>query len=353
MKTNLTYSLVLIIVLFSCNKNVPIERLELTGGELFTFNNPYNSNSIDYVWDFGDGTMSHEKSPTYAYSTPGTYIVSLSKYRNNKIIKKENLYMMIVSQLYKPRIKFIATNSIDQSSWTPYYYNYFYIDQYGSFTFEIEDNDLRDDYTYEAKIEGVPLLQNESYDYSFQSSIFSNSGYYNLEFKMFDDNLVSDSFDTTIFVGGYETTLNLQIPDLFSTQTGVVSERHVFVYEKKDINGFSTQNDRDDIINYLGPPNGVLVNSNGEIKDWETTSFSWYNTFYGIQISNFNSINNNDIFQINIPSHDLTDDVDYNELYIMIAVVGDQGIAFGETSFDVLPGGISSTEIVNLNFIAY
>jgi len=119
------------------------------------------------------------------------------------------------------------------------------------------------------------------------------------------------------------------------------------------MNDFSTQNDRDDIINYLGPSNGVLVNSNGEIKDWETTSFSWYNTFYGIKISSFSAGSNNDIFQINIPSHDLTDDVDYNELYIIVAIVGDQGIAFGETTFNVLPGGISTTEIVNLNFISY
>lgn len=353
MRINLIIVLTLVNVLFSCNKEKEIEKLNLSGGEEYTFENPYNSNTNDYVWDFGNGTISHEKSPTYSYATPGTYIVSLSKYRNEKIIKKENLFLVTIKQLYKPRIKFIKTSSIDTSSWTTYYYNYFYIDQYASFTFEIENNDLRDDYTYEAKMGGTSLLDDESYTYRFLSSTFLSSGYYNLEFKMFDDNLVSDSFDTTIFVGGYETVLNLQIPDLLNAQTGIVSERYVFVYEKKDMNGFSTQNDRDDIINHLGPTAGVLVNSNDEIRDWETTSFSWYNTFYGLKIVSFNSSNNNDVFQINIPSHDLTDDVDYNELYIIIAIVGDQGIAFGEKYFNVIPGGVAPTEIVNLNYISY
>jgi len=178
MKTNIIYILALVITLFSCNKETPIEKLKLTGGEDYTFKNPYSSNSNDYVWDFGNGTISNEKSPTYSYSTPGTYIVSLSKYRNKKIIKKENLYMVIVSQLYKPRIKNIATNSIDTSSWSTRYYNFFYIDLYGSFTFEIEDNDLRDDYTYEAKIDGNLLLQDEFYDYRFKTPTFTTSGYY-------------------------------------------------------------------------------------------------------------------------------------------------------------------------------
>lgn len=37
----------------------------------------YSDNSISYIWDFGDGKTSNEKSPTHTYNSTGTYTVKL------------------------------------------------------------------------------------------------------------------------------------------------------------------------------------------------------------------------------------------------------------------------------------
>lgn len=38
----------------------------------------YNNPQVVYTWDFGDGTTSHEESPTHTYKTVGEYVVTLS-----------------------------------------------------------------------------------------------------------------------------------------------------------------------------------------------------------------------------------------------------------------------------------
>ncbi|GAO28110.1 hypothetical protein JCM15548_171 [Geofilum rubicundum JCM 15548] len=42
---------------------------------------PFYNNTIDattYLWEFGDGRMSHDPSPIHTYQTPGTYNVRLT-----------------------------------------------------------------------------------------------------------------------------------------------------------------------------------------------------------------------------------------------------------------------------------
>ncbi|MCQ2958562.1 MAG: gliding motility-associated C-terminal domain-containing protein [Bacteroidales bacterium] len=38
----------------------------------------YNNPNVTYTWDFGDGTISHEKSPSHTYEKSGNYTVTLS-----------------------------------------------------------------------------------------------------------------------------------------------------------------------------------------------------------------------------------------------------------------------------------
>ena len=46
------------------------------------FDNQSSSNSVSYVWDFGDGDISNEENPTHLYGSDGTYMVNLTAVNN-------------------------------------------------------------------------------------------------------------------------------------------------------------------------------------------------------------------------------------------------------------------------------
>ncbi len=50
---------------------------------LYTFTPNYQSSNYSYDWDFGDGTISSTMSPSYTYSSNGTFTVSLSVWETN------------------------------------------------------------------------------------------------------------------------------------------------------------------------------------------------------------------------------------------------------------------------------
>jgi len=50
----------------------------------FTNNTTNQSSEVTYAWDFGNGETSTEESPTYSFTDPGTYNVSLSVTNNQK-----------------------------------------------------------------------------------------------------------------------------------------------------------------------------------------------------------------------------------------------------------------------------
>ncbi len=345
----------LILIFLGCKKDHHLTKLNLTGGEAYQFQNPFGAKGGQYIWDFGDGNQSNEYEPSYSYKTPGTYVVSVAKTRNGKIINKKSQYLVEVEQLYKPRIQSIDYHTVDDSpGWTSYWYNYFYIDLYANFTIEIsEEADVRD-YKFQAKIDGndmTPVYEDEDLANIFSSPIFTDTGYYNLEFVIEDTNGVSGTFDTTIFVGLPETHLNLSIPDVLSANVGNELERYVFVYRKEDINDYSTVDDKNNIINYLGPSDGPLVNSQGEVNEWDISG--WYGTYYGIKICSFPSVNNNEVFTVNFPAYELDDEGDHDELYLMVVIVGDNGVAMGEKTINILPGSVTPTYEASLNFYPY
>lgn len=349
------YFIAFILIFLGCQKDHQITKLKLNGGEVKQFENPFSGKGANYIWDFGDGNQSSEYEPFYSYSTPGTYIVSVTKTRKGKIVNKKSQYLVEVEQLYKPRIQRIDYYCVDESpSWTSYRYNYFYIDLYANFTIEISEDAKISDYSFQATIDGnemTPLNNEADHANAFGSLVFTDTGFYDLEFVIKDTNGVSGTFDTTIFVGLSNTYLNLEITDVMSTSLGNELERYVFVYREEDMNGYSTVGDKDKIINYLGPSDGPLVNNQGEINDW---SFSgWYETFNGIKICSFPSVNSNEIFTVNFPSYESSNWEDNDELYLMVVIVGNNGVAMGEKILNVLPGSVTPTFDINLNFYAY
>lgn len=55
------------------------------------FENHTVGKADDYLWDFGDGSSSTEKSPLHTYTTPGTYTVSLSVNSGKERIVRDSL----------------------------------------------------------------------------------------------------------------------------------------------------------------------------------------------------------------------------------------------------------------------
>lgn len=83
----LTFSLLAMLFISSCTKK-PTASFSATPsepliGEEVKFNNT-SSEGVTYVWDFGDGTSSDEKSPTHVYDTEGNYKVKLTTFSKGR-----------------------------------------------------------------------------------------------------------------------------------------------------------------------------------------------------------------------------------------------------------------------------
>jgi hypothetical protein len=109
MKLNL-FIILSACLLISCHKDE--ERLkvkacftynptEVTTGEV-QFTN-CSENATGYLWDFGDGETSHEKSPKHKFNGSFPYTVTLTAYHGNR---KDTLSKQLTSEIivYKPNI---------------------------------------------------------------------------------------------------------------------------------------------------------------------------------------------------------------------------------------------------------
>jgi len=56
-----------------------------------------NSNAVNYVWDFGDGTQSTLVNPSHTYPNPGSYVVSLIAIDSIKCNIADTAYLLINS----------------------------------------------------------------------------------------------------------------------------------------------------------------------------------------------------------------------------------------------------------------
>lgn len=59
---------------------------------------------INYFWEFGDGEISYEETPSHTYNYPGKYTVSLTVWDDaddiqNKVTKLLYIYVYTIDQL--------------------------------------------------------------------------------------------------------------------------------------------------------------------------------------------------------------------------------------------------------------
>lgn len=78
-------------------------------GSTINFTNTSDPEVTDWQWDFGDGTMSTEQSPSHTYNTPGCYFVTLSGTINGCVDTYTNTTCIEIFEL--PAVSFITSNS--------------------------------------------------------------------------------------------------------------------------------------------------------------------------------------------------------------------------------------------------
>lgn len=79
-----------------------------------------SENAIDWLWDFGDGTQSTEKSPVHTYVTPGNYTVNLRVSNDYGSDLKETIHMIKVGDFNSSQSKdnIYCSQEINNSTYT-------------------------------------------------------------------------------------------------------------------------------------------------------------------------------------------------------------------------------------------
>lgn len=353
MKIRILVFLVSLSLVFSCEKKPEhnITSVTLQGGETYEFQSYFSGGNKSVLWNFGDGLTSTEPNPVHKYTSPGTYPVTLTKYKNNKFFDKYTAYNVKVEQLYKPRVYKTQSYCQPEIEFNYDEYTYFYKDYFAKFNF-VENPDIdSDNYRYQILFNGqmVDTGQSSQYGY-FESFELTDTGFFNVEFTVFDENNISDTFDTIVYVGNHMTNINLLIPDFYLSQLGNITEKKVLLY---DNNKTYTYKDRDylNAASYNGPSSGsfVMTSSSGSVYINNGTGSNWFDgdSFYGLDVYNMPSTSDNTPFSIEIPAHEIGDDDDYDNIHLIIVIIGDLGMSYGQISIELLPG--SQTPIYDLN----
>ena len=323
----------------SCVKfdNSEVENIEVEGGETITFEAPEVSSGKTIYWDFGDGNYSDNQTPSHTYTSPGKYKVTYSLYkRNGKFIKKVHRYNVEVTQIFKPRVLGAEISGED-------YYDYLYQNKDGHLSFIVPENIENDDsINYEISIDGQTL-----YYADYATHNFTDTGYHDLKFTVVDKHGGKGHFDTSVFVGHHQTKLNISIPDVHATQLGNVSEKYFFVYDSELI----FQSEYNDIVDYPGPSVGPLVNGNELMYFYGPDPNDYiYTNLSTLTFKTLSPISNGMTDQIIVPAYD---GYDIDELYILVVIVGDNGMCLGYKSVNILPGSNTPHYEINLNFSNY
>lgn len=326
-----------IVLLASCSKyDIEPERVDLEGGEAFTFVHATLSPGKDIYWEFGDGTFSTERNPTHSYTSPGTYKVYYSVYsRNGKFVSKVHRYNVRVTQIERPRV--LGADISGEN------YNYLYKDELAFLNFILpEDIEYSDDYILKLSIDGQELYNGKN-----NAHTFTDTGYYDLTFEVTDEYGGSGTFDTTVFVGADQTRLNIRIPEVFQSQLGTISEKYVFIYDFE----YSFQFDYDDMITYPGPSIGPFI-SGGEHMYYYGPGPNdyYYSSLSAITYSTLPAVVNGMTDQFVIPSYDNSD---IDELYVLVIIVGSNGMSIGYEQLNILPGSNTPFYDIGLSFTTY
>ena len=323
------------LVVSSCEpEEISASTLSINGGVAHTFSNKdENTSKYDYTWDFGDGTSSQEISPTHTFETPGIFTVQVSRFRKNGVfVSKEVFYIVTVKKLYAPTVYKveISTNysGID----------YFYAGVPLNFDFFLSDEQEKfsDTYTFKTELEdGTVFVDQYNNDYTFDTS-----GYYNVKFTLTDENGVTGTLDTIIFVGKDSSELFFKMENLFSDSVGTVAEDYVFVYDRE----YYYLDDLEDILDYSGNEEALLEGDQLFYNDW-FFGFS-RRTHSAVHVAAFET-QEPDFIQFKVPSYEQSIgdfSSEYNNLYFIIVRIGDKGKLITGGSVQITPGATSYFE---------
>ena len=75
-------------------------------GEEVNFESQKNEQPVSYTWNFGDGTISHEKNPSHKYTDSHTYSVSLSLLNRQTGIETTSIQNNVVTIIPNPKANF-------------------------------------------------------------------------------------------------------------------------------------------------------------------------------------------------------------------------------------------------------
>ncbi|MBI3258246.1 MAG: PKD domain-containing protein, partial [Ignavibacteriae bacterium] len=70
--------------------------LKTTDTVVFANNTLPANNTFDFLWNFGDGTTSNERTPTHKFTNAGTYTITLTTLQNGKVIDSMKKYSYII-----------------------------------------------------------------------------------------------------------------------------------------------------------------------------------------------------------------------------------------------------------------
>lgn len=337
---------ILTILISSCKKEIVIlENISVKGGEKHKYINNYKTpEKYNYIWDFGDGNTSTEINPTHAYIYPGNYFVSVSKYNKNGIfLSNQKLYYVKVKQLYRPDIHAVKVYTDN--------YDYNYKNRPITMYINLSENQSYKDYTYKLIVDNSDEYTQQRNDISF-----ADTGNHNLQFTLTDNNNISTTFDTTIFVGDTISKINLKVPNTFESQLGTITEKYIIFNDDDSYHNYNLE----DIENYPNTTNNLLRLYAGEYQIYRTYGSGYYNYttafFDPLKLVFLQTIENNTYIQEILPASDWASyysfSQEYDEIYVIVVLIGTNGKAYGGEKLEIIPGTVSNLTI-DLSFSNY
>lgn len=95
----------------TCTINASSSKICLGGTVALSVNNP-DVNDTAWSWNFGNGSTSSQRNPTYQYPNAGTYIITLTVYRRTGINCVAT--PLTINVLHRPAAKYYFTNGSSQ-----------------------------------------------------------------------------------------------------------------------------------------------------------------------------------------------------------------------------------------------
>lgn len=327
------------LLLLGCKKEVPsISTMNVEGGEEVQFEAALTYSNANYYWEFGDGAVSTQQNPTHTYLTPGAHVVTLSIYKGGKLREKYTQHIVKVEQLYVPRIDSCNFETDDHD------YLFAGLESYLRMYVSEEINNSSD-YRYE-----VYVNQNLIGDSKFSIHTFSDSGDYQIQFKLFDKNDVSGTLDTTVHVGFENSYLSMNLSDANLSSLGTITEQHLLIYRNKN---WEYSSDYSDFLDYPGPTSGALISGN-QLMDYYGPGVNdyFYWSFDPLYHQTLTSISDGASFNIEIPAYD--DWNDFDDLKIYLLIVGTNGINISDSEVQITPGTVvPAFNLQTPNFFSY